>query len=373
MPSNELTKGTKSKRSKALVVRRRDRDDFSRGHKTGTTPLLRVSNEGNMVLSVPKTPSTPNDESKSLVVSSNILEEDEYMNKLEAIIERDFFPEIKNMQRKMDMIDYVIKHGELPVFEHTPTSTSLPSLSSFQNDNISEDDASFKQLMEKNRKHLQARYPWIWNPETVKAITNGKMESSRTVSAPQQVIELIARMTPQIEHENKIRAERLGWVDRRQTNLKTWKSGEPALNTFMFNADRHGIGLTDKQLESQESKVIQHSQTRFQNSSNDQNNKDASITKNADPLKVDGYSYILPEPSPRENLRDKLLNKNLTLRQQEKFGNLPTKFLSPDGRSSRRSKQTIPLSPAGSHLLASLSARKSSTRSGRKLHKVKKV
>lgn len=395
----------KVRSSNSVLAKRSDESQLkSRLVATGTTPKIHTSDSGNMLLAIPKTPShEPCIESFSKRKSEvNVLEEEEYISKLENIIGRDFFPGIQEMQNRINMIDYMLRHGETPKFTDSAEKDELPTLTKFQEKQTSEDNSSFAKLMETQSNALRAKYPWLWNNES-----NGKtsllLKNERTDL--KQPIELVARMTPRIEEENRVRALKLGWTDERKTNLNTWKNSGPQ-NNLMGYPDSVTSNFSEKLQESYSAKQIQYSQTRFNEEQSPQNSNMAlhseffnAIPGTANSAKavsslpeVEGYSFVtentfrrlqveghtlrpsftMAKPTHREEVHSKLLDHKLALRKQEKthpLGSGKESIIVSRRTGSRVTKTplnasvrdvTIPLSPAGSHILTSLKRKPSS-------------
>lgn len=404
---------------------------FTTAIRTGTTPKIGISKEGSMMLAIPKTPvsetvvhKNKNDDLKKQAV----LEEESYLDKMEEIIERDFFPGIQEMQKRIDAIDYLLKHGEQPMFSMIQNGTEpKQSLSEFLSMNTTEDNHSFAELIKKENSKIRDRYPWLWADESGK-YANGRifktMSITNNATGTQRPLELVARMTPQIDYENRLRALQLGWTDERATNVKGWQNVNGPCNNLMFFKDGHGRGLSTKQLKTQASKVIQHSQTRFHPAAAPKMSY-TEISKNhildsilgrgegdsndslSKPPTVNGYGFVtgvagrqprpipppqaeltsstrsfsMSEPSKRESLHERLLNRKLQTRKQEKinpFGNnnnstpassvtsrvtKSTRSSSTSGKFTRdvkSNRKTVMLSPAGSHLLSTLNRKRAS-------------
>lgn len=373
---------------------------------SGTTPKIRSSAGGSMLLSIPKTPIKHLPLSDGKPRAQEVLDEDEYIAKLEDIIERDYFPGIKEMQKRIDMIDYMLKRGEMPSFDkQEKDEDDNLSLTEFQRKKTSEDNDSFGKLMARQAEQFRDRYPWLWKDD-VKGIT-GKLLKPEQRSLPstgknKRTIELVARMTPQIEHENEERARKLGWTDRRATSLDSWQSGPR--NNFMSYPET-SIDLSKKQVKAQAEKKIEYGLTRFSEVPGEK--KDGmtapsrsqiiesimgkatpKATENGAP-EVNGYGFVtektyqptaetsrrsftMANPTNREEVLDRLINKKIALRKREKTNPMgvestPTTILThTQGKVTKtpaRSRGNITLTPAGSHLLSSLKRNRSTVAS----------
>ena len=379
---------------------------FTTAIRTGTTPQIGIAEQGSMSLAIAKTP-VPHQQQQSLSNSSGlkkqtVLEEESYLDKLEEIIERDFFPGIQEMQKRIDVIDYLLEHGENPVLPDLEDNIgSSQSLSEFLAKNTSEDNQSFAELMNKNNNKLRERYSWLWatsdtdggkyaNGRIIKSITGNNDTSATKTRAP---LELVVRMTPQIDHENRLRAQQLGWTDDRATTVQSWKPKDGVNNGLMFFKDGHGKGISAKRGKNQAAKTIQHTQTRFVNPpestaiTTTTQVKEPEMTRKdildaiagvndgraADtPPMVNGYGFVtgiggrqpravesapsaavdtstrnfsITEPSKREALHDRLLSRKLETRKREKanpFGNSSrgsAGILTPTSRITKSSRQ----------------------------------
>lgn len=395
---------------------------FTTAIRTGTTPKIGISKEGSMMLAIPKTPvseTVVNTNKSDDLKKQAVLEEESYLDKMEEIIERDFFPGIQEMQKRIDAIDYLLKHGEQPMFSMIENNAEpKQSLSEFLSMNTTEDNHSFAELIKKDNNKIRDRYPWLWADKSGK-YANGRIFKTISITnnatGIQRPLELVARMTPQIDYENRLRALQLGWTDERATNVKGWQNINGPCNNLMFFKDGHGKGLSTKQLKTQASKVIQHSQTRFNPAATPKMSHteipknhilDSILRGKNDNLSklptVNGYGFVtgvagrqprpipppqaaltsstrsfsISEPSKRESLHERLLNRKLQTRKQEKinpFGNsTPASSVtsritkstrsSTSGRLTRdaKSNKTVMLSPAGSHLLSTLNRKRAS-------------
>ena len=383
--------------------------------RSGTTPKIQISEGGSMLLSMPKTPRNETQGSHSKPPTVKVMEENEYINEMEKIIGRDFFPGIQEMQKRIDMIDYLLRNGEAPAFENAEEVVGTQSLTEFQRKHTSEDNSSFNDLMEKHSHSFREKYPWLSN-KGINLKSNGNMLLESGKESRQPTIELVARMTPQIEYENRIRAQKLGWTDERETNLQSWPTTDKRSNTLITYPNEHASGLTESQIKSQAAKQIQYGQTRFSGDVGQDNNPTESQTSAAMPSRsdilnailgntstsskssnsnlpeVDGYSFVtentyktsasnpgmketpdraftIPEPPKRDAVHHRLLDRKLALRKQEKDNPMGGKSLShstpnynsthTNGRisktpMSRSARDAVKFSPAGSHLLASL-------------------
>jgi hypothetical protein len=346
---------------------------FTTAIRTGTTPQIGISKQGSMLLAIAKTPVVQQQQARNASGSKKqtVLEEESYLDKLEEIIERDFFPGIQEMQKRIDVIDYLLEHGKDPVLpDPEDNADSSQSLSEFLAKNTSEDNQSFAELMEKNNSRIHERSPWLWatsdadggkyvNGRIIKSIPGGNGSSASKARAP---LELVARMTPQIDHENRLRAQQLGWIDERATTVQSWKDTKDSVhNGLMFFKDGHGKGISATTQKNQATKTIQHAQTRFFNppeSTNTTQIKEPVMTRKiiwdsitgvnddraAGPPKVNGYGFVtgiagrqpravgpppssapaatrsfsITEPSKREVLHDRLLSRKLETRKREK-------------------------------------------------------
>lgn len=400
MPKDlSFSSDSKVKRSNRVLVKQEDESQLkSRLVATGTTPKIQSSATGSMLLAIPGTPNHETCKESFFERKSDVtvLEEEEYISKLENIIGRDFFPRIQEMQNRISMIDYMLLHGEVPIFTDSAEKEELLTLTKFQEKHTSEDNSSFAELMKTQSKALRAKYPWLWNNEsngkTSRLLENGK-------SASKQPIELVARMTPRIEEENRVRALKLGWTDERETNLNTWKvSGRG--NNLMGYPNSFESTITEKQQKIHSAKKIQYSQTRFDEAESVQSSNmtfqsekvngfsgSANSAQTSVSLpEVDGYSFVtentyrrsqdedhlshrsftMAKPNHREEVHNKLLDHKMALRKQEKTHPMGTgkgSIIVSKRAGSRVTKTplngslrdvAIPLSPAGSHILSSL-------------------
>uniref|UniRef100_A0A8C2H1V2 Ess-2 splicing factor homolog n=1 Tax=Cyprinus carpio TaxID=7962 RepID=A0A8C2H1V2_CYPCA len=127
-----------------------------------------------------------------------ILDEDEYIESLEKIIQRDFFPDVSKLQAQKDyleaeesgdlerMREIAIKYGSamakytprtyVPKLQHATCvlcyvsgekadEKDLPSLDRFLAKNTSEDNASFEQIMELAEDKDKLRHAWLYEAE----------------------------------------------------------------------------------------------------------------------------------------------------------------------------------------------------------------
>ncbi|UXI14829.1 Solute carrier family 35 member F5 [Sarcoptes scabiei] len=213
-----------------------------------------------------------------------ILDEDEYTNQIESIIERDFFPDVAEMRFELEYQDAIEKNDfdkisrmnkkkkspnfvaqlaspieDLGLFmeesvrsdfvenvdskteEEKTTKTKDISLNKFLNKFTSEDDSSFEKLQQKSlQKHLDKL----------------NFLNSDSNSHNNQMHEALA--LPSIENQLKIKCEKNS--HEKSIKMITWKHSNK--NTFMF--DPEGAPLTQKEIDEAKSKqMIVHENTRF--------------------------------------------------------------------------------------------------------------
>lgn len=303
------------------------------------------------------------------------------------------------MQRKIDIIDYMLKHGDLPPPNYdSPENGVKLSLSEFQNAHTSEDNESARLLFKKEAKKLKEQYPWLWK----EGIQVGSRKQIQGPASSSTQLSLVPRMTPQIEHENRLRALELGWTDERSSTLDTWKS--KPLNNLMHCPTPHRSSTS--QVPTPSDPKIEYGLTRFSEEPVKEESKAQPVLSRADTIKqmlaerisrsstekkapeVNGYGFVTEKsfqapatssshktftisgPTKREETLTNLLNKKKALRKQEKTNPLGVKQTTPMTVTSTRTrvsktntntKEKIALTPAGSQLLSSLQRRSKSS------------
>lgn len=130
--------------------------------KLGRSLCERPSSPGSSILEI-----ATEDGSKCKM---KVLEEDDYLDRMSAIIKRDFFPHMDNTERSQDLNSRYL--GETP---GTPaswfsTSESVGSrqescalrLNEFLERYTNEDNAYFEKMQKKDMKKHRAKYPWLY-------------------------------------------------------------------------------------------------------------------------------------------------------------------------------------------------------------------
>lgn len=87
-----------------------------------------------------------------------VLDEDEYTNALEVIIERDFFPELTKQRHSADA-------DTLESLAATIKQNPSITLDKFVGNYISEDNQSFDELQEKDVKARRKKLHWMYEPQ----------------------------------------------------------------------------------------------------------------------------------------------------------------------------------------------------------------
>ncbi|XP_053211617.1 splicing factor ESS-2 homolog [Panonychus citri] len=244
-----------------------------------------------------------------------VLEEDEFIDALDKIIERDFFPVLSKMKQQLKSfggpLDGVHIAGDLTgLISQTPTTFDTPtigisyeadrskemtmetneplkkiktnlSLNAFLAKYTSEDNASFDEIMKEAEKRHRDKYPWLYVKGNDKSLTIGENQSM-------------------IEGDNP------------QNQLTVhYKS----LNSLMFVPD--GLKIED-QINSTKHTTICHENTRFKSNPFNEQLNGAVLAEAAaanckersgkigidgkemvdDVSRVGGYSYLSLTPSP---------------------------------------------------------------------------
>ena len=206
-----------------------------------------------------------------------VLDEDEYLEKIEKIIERDFFPDVPKLkaqfayQTAVENQDHAeierlkakfsvktsrpstersVSTFETPIrintsntpkdksSEDTASDVKIPNttLDKFLAKNTSEDNASFEDIMEEINKRERVKYPWLFHDET--GLRNEIIDSLALPSMEKQAIQ-----------------------DQKPLNLLTWPHQNK--NTLMYHPD--GIALTERERlnVSKTLKSVEHTNTRY--------------------------------------------------------------------------------------------------------------
>lgn len=107
-----------------------------------------------------------------------VLEEDDYVEKLETIIERNYYPELPQLRADLGIENRVT----------TDPSTLPKTIGKFLNKFTSEDNESFEQLVEADKRRDRANHPWLLKDERTISDTSRKQLSLPSI-ADQAAIE----------------------------------------------------------------------------------------------------------------------------------------------------------------------------------------
>lgn len=246
-----------------------------------------------------------------------VLDEDEYVEKVEKIIERDFFPELDKLKARSDYIDAAERNDtremqrlrerfstsrmsrlESPAtFAPTPSTSKSEeetkdelkdelkgvTLDNFLNKHTSEDNESFIDLMEDQRQEFERNHQWMF-----------KKEETLSIEYKEKQLAL-----PSIEDQAKSGSEKInkpldGWTYKNENAVFYHPSGAPL-------SDQEKIDVAKKQ------KIIVRENTRFKSNpwktSEDTKNSLIAAKKEADMGKVgvDGRNLVDPKATPSVN------------------------------------------------------------------------
>ena len=259
---------------------------------------------------------------------AKVLEEDEYVEKVEKIIERDFFPELDKLKAQSDYIDAAERkdttqmqrlrerfstnrinrlespagfedHGEFSRKnpEETPKSFQTDpdderdkelkgvSLDQFLSKHTSEDNESFHDLMEEQREEFERTHSWMFKKEEQLSIEDKKTQLT----------------LPSIEDQSATKSEKRpeskpldGWTYKNENAVFYHPRGAPL-------SDREKIEIAKKE------RVINRENTRFKSNpwkmSEAQRNNLVAAKKEAESGKVgvDGKDLVDPKATPSVN------------------------------------------------------------------------
>ena len=262
---------------------------------------------------------------------AKVLEEDEYVEKVEKIIERDFFPELDKLKARSDYIDAAdrndtnqmqrlrerfstsrINRLESPAtFDGTPISRKSEdvtqnqsdksevsseisennelkgvSLDQFLSKHTSEDNESFHDLMEEQREEFERTHAWMFKKDEQLSIED-KRSQLALPSIEDQSID---------KNQKKLDSKPLdGWTYKNENAVFYVPSGAPL-------SDTEKIEIAKKE------RVINRENTRFKNnpwkvSGEDQRSNLVAAKKEADSGKVgiDGKKLVDPKSTPNVN------------------------------------------------------------------------
>eukprot|EP01137_Pigoraptor_chileana_P005427 Opistho-2@48483 len=123
---------------------------------------------------------TDNESSKE-IPPAKVLDEDEFVNRMERIIERDFFPDLPKLRAQRETELFLDTRDPAPQ-QHCEDG----SLDTFLYSNTSEDNESFNKIMDKTRERHRRRYAWVFDSETkqLQLAAQPASEVSRRAGAP---------------------------------------------------------------------------------------------------------------------------------------------------------------------------------------------
>ena len=187
------------------------------------TPHIEVSEGGSMMLGVSRPKSKLTRQSPPPTTQRTVLEEDEYFSMLQEIVTRDYFSQAEDIKKNVNEFDREkdIKYGQ----SISSSESHFIGLNDFQQRYTSEDNDSFKYLIEAEQARKREKYPWFYEGHHVdshKAKTMKQLEDNEKQKL----------LTDTSYSEDVENARKLGWTDERNSLLDSWKSNPR--NSLMF-------------------------------------------------------------------------------------------------------------------------------------------
>ncbi|KAG0374513.1 hypothetical protein BGX24_010320 [Mortierella sp. AD032] len=277
-----------------------------------------------------------------------ILEEDEYIEALSKIIERDFFPDLARLKRQHAYLDAIeqndterikaaarelagndtpldkrrLKTPETPsqhglksrdgkeTAQEDAVDTSL-SLDQFQMRYTSEDNASFNEIIEKINTQKREKYKWLYDQEkkNMRLLENGDntnpdkklLRESEESDASSQALVRVGDSSSTLDGPSKLA---LALNDNRSGVISTWEY--KAKNTLMFSPEGLGTNIDETSIRGNPKEII-YRNTGFQGQDLLMINQTAAArfdpapymkTNVTDSPKVAGFSFVSSTPSP---------------------------------------------------------------------------
>lgn len=187
-----------------------------------------------------------------------VLEEEDYVEKLEAIIERNYFPELPQLRA-----DLGVESKPLP-----DASTLPKTIGKFLSKFTSEDNESFEQLVEANDVKHRSQNPWLYKDE--RSLCEGSKQQLALPSIEKQAA---------IESSNKS-STTIAWPYKNKNSLMYYPEGakqqlKPGSSVALENT-RLSQDLLDKQASAL-----------------------PAVSSNEESLDINGYYLIPPTPTPQ--------------------------------------------------------------------------
>ena len=132
-----------------------------------------------------------------------VLEEEDYVEKLEAIIERNYYPELPQLRADLGIENKAT----------TDPSTLPKTIGKFLNKFTSEDNESFEQLVEADKRRDRINNPWLYKDE--RAISEGSHEQLALPSISNQAV---------IESSTEVK-EAIAWPYKNKNSLMYYPEG----------------------------------------------------------------------------------------------------------------------------------------------------
>ena len=159
IPLDHMTIGMRARTALSLAQERQERE-HAVAHQTSSSSIVVAAGNNNRdrELMPPPLPKYRSERCKKR--KKIVLDEDEYTNALERIIERDFFPDSASLRRNdegdddsyTDALTESIRKNEM-------------SLDKFSRQYTSEDNQSFEEIHERDLKAKREKFHWMYEPE----------------------------------------------------------------------------------------------------------------------------------------------------------------------------------------------------------------
>lgn len=223
-----------------------------------------------------------------------ILDENEYVDALDGIIERDFFPDLPKIRTQVEYLDAVDKGDLEAVHEKVKqyrliedfgsqvkpgSAFAAQKLDEFQAKHISEDDYSFSSIIESENSKKRAKFDSFFKSDSTNT-SRARIYSSETGSRNVSV--------DGTEKNMKLLPHSIIAGDSSSNRIEMWKH-EPR-NSLMFTPNH----VANTQTLPHSGKQISHSSTRFQR---DLSEKPYNSNSSAINLPYKAYSYVEYTPA----------------------------------------------------------------------------